>query len=171
MKLSQLTPDEYPSYFATYLGILEDVNLKEELEISLSDFIRFVQNIPMDKFDCRYAPGKWTIKEIIQHLIDCERIFCYRALCFSRNDATVLPSFDDEAYNLATQANARSIQDLLTEFSTVRYATLSLFKSFSGEQLERKGWVTTNSISVRAIGFVVIGHQKHHQKVFKDYYI
>jgi uncharacterized damage-inducible protein DinB len=95
--------------------------LIEELEISLHDFIRFVQNIPMDKFDYRYAEGKWNIKEIIQHVIDTERIFGYRALRISRNDQTPLPGFDENYYVNNTEATARSIQDLLAEFSAVSF--------------------------------------------------
>ncbi|WP_278021635.1 DinB family protein [Flavobacterium ginsengisoli] len=143
----------------------------EELEISLHEFIRFVQNIPMDKFDYRYAEGKWTIKDIIQHVIDTERIFAYRALRFSRNDKTPLPSFEESDYADNTDSNKRSIQDLLTEFSAVRHSTLLFYKSLSEEQLKRIGTASNNPISVRALGFVMIGHQKHHQKVFEERYL
>ena len=143
----------------------------EELEICLHEFIRFVQNIPMDKFDYRYAEGKWTIKDIIQHVIDTERIFAYRALRISRNDTTPLPGFEENDYVENTKANERGIQDLLAEFSAVRYATLFLFKSFSEEQLKRMGTASGTAISVRAIGFIIIGHQKHHQNVFQERYL
>jgi uncharacterized damage-inducible protein DinB len=147
------------------------VNLIEELEICLHDFIKFVQNIPMDKFDFRYAEGKWTIKEIIQHLIDAEHVFSYRALRISRNDKTPLPGFNENDYVDNTNANARSIQGLLTEFSALRQSTLLLFKSFSEEQLKRMGIASNADVSVRAIGFIIIGHQKHHQKVFQERYL
>ena len=137
MKLDQLPINEYPDFYAGYIEALENVQLLEDLEISLHEFIKFVQNIPMDKFDYRYAEGKWTIKEIIQHLIDCERIFSYRALRFSRNDKTPLPSFDENSYVDNSAGNLRSIQDLLTELAVVRQSTLSLFKSFSQEQLDK----------------------------------
>jgi hypothetical protein len=125
----------------------------------------------MDKFDYRYAEGKWTIKEIIQHLIDCERIFSYRALRFSRNDKTPLPGFDEDSYNENTAGNLRSLQDLLTELAVVRQSTLSLFKSFSQEQLLRIGNASDKEISVRAIGFIILGHQKHHQHIFQQRYL
>jgi uncharacterized damage-inducible protein DinB len=156
---------------ATWVKAAGEVNLMEELEISLHDFIRFVQNIPMDKFDYRYAEGKWTIKEIIQHIIDTERIFAYRALRISRNDLTPLPGFDENIFAENTSANSRTIQDLLTEFSAVRQSNLLLFKSFSDEQFKRMGTASENPISVRAIGFILIGHQKHHQKIFKERYL
>lgn len=171
MNSSQLLENEYSGGFATYVREAGDVNLIEELEISLHDFIRFVQNIPMDKFDYRYAEGKWTIKEIIQHLIDCERIFAYRALRFSRNDQTPLASFEENDYALNTNANGRSIQELLTELSAVRHSNLLFYKSLSEEQLKRMGTASNIQISVRALGFTIIGHQKHHQKVFEERYL
>lgn len=171
MNSNQLPVNEYSKFQATYINAAMNVELIEELEISLHDFIRFVQNIPMDKFDYHYAEGKWTIKEIIQHIIDSERVFSYRALRISRNDKTPLPGFDENNYVDNTNANKRGLQELLTELSAVRHATLLLFKSFSDEQLARMGIASENEISVRAIGFIIIGHQKHHQKVFEERYL
>jgi len=171
MKVSQLAVTEYAEYYFQYINVLGEVTLLEELEISLHEFIRFVQNIPMDKFDYRYSEGKWTIKEIIQHVIDTERIFAYRALRISRNDTTPLPGFNENEYIDNTDANQRGIQDLLTEFSAVRHSNIYLFKSFSNEQLERMGIASNAGVSVRAIGFILIGHQKHHQKVFEERYL
>lgn len=171
MMASQLLANEYSGGFTTYVLEAGNVNLIEELEISLHDFIRFVQNIPMDKFDYRYAEGKWTIKEIIQHIIDTERIFAYRALRFSRNDKTPLSSFEENDYVDNTNANARGLQDLLTELSAVRHSNLLFYKSLSEEQLKRVGTASNNQISVRALGFIIIGHQKHHQKVFQERYL
>ena len=171
MKSTQLPENEYASFYAPYINALGEVNLMEELEISLHDFIHFVQNIPMDKFDYRYTEGKWNIKEIIQHVIDTERIFAYRALRISRNDETPLPGFDENHYVDNTEATNRSIQDLLTEFSAVRHTNLFLFKSLSDDQLRRIGIASNAAVSVRAIGFIMIGHQKHHQKVFEEKYL
>jgi uncharacterized damage-inducible protein DinB len=171
MNSNQLLENEYSIFNSAYIKALENVELIENLEICLYDFIRFVQNIPMDKFDYRYAEDKWTIKDIIQHIVDTERIFAYRALRISRNDKTPLPGFEENDYVDNTSANARSIQDLLSEMAVVRQATLSLFKSFSEEQLLRMGTASNNPISVRAIGFLIIGHQKHHQKVFAERYL
>lgn len=171
MNSNQLPRNEYSIFNATYINAIENVALIEELEISLHDFIKFVQNIPMEKFDYRYAEGKWTIKDIIQHIIDAERIFCYRALRISRNDKTPLPGFEENSYVENTDANKRSIQDLLTEFSAVRQSNLLMFKSFTDEQLTRIGIASDNPISVRAIGFIILGHQKHHQKVFRERYL
>ena len=168
---SQLPSTEYAPYYQSYIEALDDVNLIEELEICLHEFIKFVQNIPMDKFDYRYAEGKWTIKEIIQHLIDTERVFSYRAMRISRNDKTPLPGFDENDYVDNTSANERGLQVLLTELAVVRQSTLALFKSFSEEQLTRVGVASNCNVSVRAAGFIIIGHQKHHQKIFQERYL
>ncbi len=171
MQLANLPKIEYSSFNATYINVLDNVNLIEELEISVHEFVKFVQNIPMEKFYYRYAEGKWTIKEIIQHIIDTERIFSYRALRISRNDQTPLPGFDQNDFANNTAANTRNLQELLTEMSAVRHTTLMLFKSFSAEQLKRIGTASDNPISVRAIGFIIIGHQKSHQLSFERLYL
>jgi hypothetical protein len=171
MTANNLLTTEYSSFYATYIAMLSDENLQENLEISVHEFIKFVQNIPLDKFDYRYKEDKWTIKDIIQHLIDAERIFAYRALRIARADKTPLPGFDENSFADHTNATARSIQDLLTEMAVVRQATLSLFKSFSVNQLLLVGVASNCEISVRAIGFIIIGHQRYHQKIFKERYL
>jgi uncharacterized damage-inducible protein DinB len=172
MKISQLNSTEFAPFYANYIAqVSDEYTLIEELEISLHRFIKFVQNIPMDKFDYRYADGKWTIKDIIQHIIDAERIFAYRALRFSRNDKTELPSFDENNYVDEANGFQRSIMDLLTELSAVRHSTLLLFKTINEEQMLRIGIASNNQISVRALGFVIIGHQNHHQMVFEERYL
>jgi len=171
MKSNQLPINEYADFYKSYIQVLEDVELIEELEICLHEFIKFVQNIPMDKFDYRYEVGKWTIKEIIQHLIDSERIFSYRALRISRDDKTPLPGFNENDYVDNSNGNDRNLQGLLTELAVVRQATLSLFNSFSQEQLTKIGIASNHEVSVRAIGFIIIGHQKHHQKIFAERYL
>jgi uncharacterized damage-inducible protein DinB len=171
MKSDQLPVHEYPTFFEGYIQALENVHLIEELEICLHDFIKFVQNIPMGKFEYAYSEGKWTIKEIIQHIIDTERILSYRALRFSRKDNTPLASFNENDYVAFSNAKDRNLKDLLSELSSVRQATLALYKSFSQEQLKGVGTASGQEISLRALGFVIIGHQKHHQKVFQERYL
>jgi uncharacterized damage-inducible protein DinB len=171
MKLDQLPINEYADFYASYINALENVELLDTLEISLHEFIRFVREIPLDKYDYRYAEGKWTIRDIIQHLIDSERVFSYRALRFARKDRTPLPGFDENFYAGQVNTEVRSIQSLLAEMSTVRESTLSLFRSFSQEQLQETGIASDKVISVRALGFIIVGHQKHHQKVFQERYL
>ncbi len=172
MNIKQITSNEYAAFYANYINAVSDeYSLIEELEISVHRLIKFVQNIPMDKFDYRYAEGKWTIKDILLHLIDAERIFAYRALRFARRDATPLASFDEDAYVIHARANSRNIQDLLSELVTVRQATLAMFKTFSDEDLLQIGQASGHPMSVRALGFVIIGHQNHHQRVFQERYL
>ena len=171
MKISQVTETEFAPFYASYVAQVPDGDLVEELEISVHDLIRFVQNIPMDKYDYRYAEGKWTIKDILQHLMDAERIFAYRALRIARNDKTPLPGFDENEFANNAGGDERSIRDLLTELALVRQATIHLFKTFNEEALARIGTASGFSVSVRALGVIIIGHQKHHQKVFEERYL
>ncbi|WDO12004.1 DinB family protein [Flavobacterium sp. WW92] len=171
MKTSQLLQTEYAPYYATYISKVEEADLVEELEISVHEFIKFVQNIPLDKYDYSYAEGKWTIKDIIQHLMDSERIFAYRALRIARNDKTSLASFEENEYAAIAGANQRSIRDLLTELAIVRQSTIALFKTFSEDVLKRIGVASGYDVSVRALGVIIIGHQKHHQRIFMERYL
>ncbi len=171
MTSNQLNPDEYAEFYGTYVRTLNDVNLIEELEISVHRLIKFVQNIPMEKFDYRYAPGKWTIKDILQHIIDTERIFAYRALRFARNDQSELPGFEEDYYADEAAGYLRSVQQLLTELAVVRQSTLYLFKTFSEKELLRSGVASGRRMSVRALGFIIIGHQNHHQQIFQERYL
>lgn len=172
MRVSDLQPVEYAPYHGNYLPTVDDTyTLVEELEISVHNFIRFVQDIPMDRHDYRYAEGKWTIKEIIQHVMDAERVFSYRALRFARNDSTELPGYDENAYADNSHANERHLQSLLTEFSALRHANMAMFKSFTEEDLLRKGVASGFTVSVRALGFLLIGHQNHHMKIFRERYL
>jgi uncharacterized damage-inducible protein DinB len=172
MKITDLLPDEYAAYYNTYLQLVNDEwSLTEELEVSVHNFIRFVQEIPMDKYDYRYAEGKWTIKDIIQHLIDTERIFSYRALRFARNDKTELPGYDENLYAAVANGSERKLQEMLTELALVRQSTIMLYKSFNDEDLLKRGIAPQNIASVRAFGFIIIGHQNHHIKVFKERYL
>ena len=170
MKSNQLPVNEYADFYKSYIQVLEDVELIEELEICLHEFIKFVQNIPMDKFDYQYAEGKWTIKEIIQHLIDSERVFSYRALRISRNDKTLLPGFDENTYAANGDASHRNWKDMLIEWRTVRQSTNLLFASFTEEQNKALGSASGFPISVNALGFIIFGHALHHLHVLKERY-
>ena len=172
MKPNQLQPNEYAPFYANYISqVTDEYTLQEELEISLHRFIKFIQDIPMDKFDYRYAEGKWTIKDIILHLIDAERIFTYRALRFARNDKTDLPGFEENDYVPFAFANTRSIESLLAEYENARKATISFFESLNEEQLLFMGTASNTAISVRAIGFIITGHQNHHLRVISERYL
>ena len=171
MNSSTLQPTEYASYYSPYINALGNVNLLEELEKSMQNFEEFLTQIPSNKHEFRYAEGKWTIKDIVQHLIDTERVLAYRSLRFARKDQTPLHSFDENEYVDATAANKRTLTDLLQEYKAVRLSTLYLFKSFSNEELMYTGIASNNSFTVRAIGFIIAGHQKHHQRIIAERYL
>lgn len=124
-----------------------------------------------EKRSYRYAEGKWTIKEVLQHIIDAERVFAYRALCIARKDATPLPGFDENVYAENCKAEQRKWKDMINEFIAVRLSSESLFASFDDEQSETSGTASGKSIYVAAIGFIIAGHAIHHSKVVKEKYL
>lgn len=171
MKSSSLQSNEYAAFYKPYIEAIGDVVLLDELEACTNYFIDFLKTIPVEKHEFRYAEGKWTIKDIVLHLIDAERIFAYRALRIARKDQTTLPGFEENEYVKTAFANSRKMDDLIEEYVTVRKATSSLFKTFTDEQLTQMGTASEKPVSVRAIGFIILGHQKHHMKIIKERYL
>lgn len=172
MKSNELISSEYSSFNVTYINTVDqNIDLMDGFEMGFEEMIALISNTEIEKLEYRYAVGKWTIKDIIQHIIDTERIFSYRALRISRNDLTPLPSFEENDYVDNANANCRSIQDLLNELKVVRASTIILFKNFSNMQLNNLGIASNHPISVRAIGFIIIGHQQHHFKIIKERYL
>jgi uncharacterized damage-inducible protein DinB len=171
MRASDLRSDEYGVFYGTYIQAVEDKTILEGLSEGLSQLVDFVKSIPEEKLEYRYADGKWTIKDIILHMIDTERIFTYRALRISRGDKTPLPGFEENDYVPVAFANNRSVESLLAEFESVRKATISLFENLKEEQLLFLGTASNNAISVRAIGSIITGHQNHHLNVIQERYL
>ncbi len=171
MNSNQLKEDEYSSFYKNYVTILGEINLLEVLNNSLENLINTLKNLPEEKLQYRYEEGKWTIKELIQHIIDAERVLSYRALRFARNDATNLQGFDEDWYVKNSNGNDRDFDELLNEFSLVRKATILLFKSFSNEMLTNTGSANGSVVSVRALGFIIAGHQIHHLNIIKEKYL
>jgi uncharacterized damage-inducible protein DinB len=161
------------SYFKTYIDYLtkNGLSIIENLIETSIELEEVVSKLPKEKELFVYAEGKWTIKELLLHIIDTERIFIYRALRFARNDTTDLQGFDQDDYNDNVDANVRDLQGLLEEFKSVRASSITLFKNFSEEALIRIGTASGNAISVRAIGYLMSGHQQHHIKIFKERYL
>ena len=171
MYSTDILENEHAPYYKTYISKSGSVSLIDGLQNSLVTAKSFYKTLPIDKLEYRYAEGKWTVKEIMQHIIDTERIFTYRALRFSRNDETALPGFEENDYAPVSKANNRTMTDILSEYQIVRQGTLSLFKSFDQDMLMRKGMASGSEMSVRAIGFVVLGHEAHHIQVIKERYL
>ena len=165
--------NEYAAYFEHYMQLVAVKNrsILENLQHSQQDFDSVMRNLPEEKHSFSYAPGKWTLKELIQHIIDTERIFCYRALCFARNDKTALPGFDQDVFVDYGNANQLDYFDLLDEMATLRKSSIQLFQSFSEEALLRIGIASENEMSVRALGYLFSGHQIHHLNIVKERYL
>jgi uncharacterized damage-inducible protein DinB len=165
-------PGEYAPYAIIYIGLLPDDGLiLKHLEDNLRATTEFLRRLPEEKLIYRYAEGKWTIKEILAHHIDDERIYSYRALRFARNDKTELPRFEQDDYAPESGANQRSLDDLLDEFAAVRESTIALFNSFDERVLTRAGVASGNLMSVRAIAYHIAGHELRHMNIIRERYL
>jgi hypothetical protein len=160
-----------PSFYHNYLNEVKGDDLMTALKNNTVSFLSFLKSIPPEKQNYRYAEGKWTVKEVVQHVIDTERVFSYRSLCFARKDTTPLPGFDENIFAANSKTENRNWNDLTEEFAAVRKATEILFASFDQEQLESEGISNNNSNYVLGWGFICAGHCNHHQKVIKERYL
>jgi uncharacterized damage-inducible protein DinB len=160
-----------PEFYHRYINTVKTDDLMLAIKNQSTEIFRFLNEIPANKRNYRYAEGKWTIKDIVQHLIDAERIFCYRSLCFARKDANSLPGFDEVAYADNAKAESRDWDDLINEFRAVRQASEFLYDSFSEEQLKATGTANGNPIYVNALGFIIVGHVNHHVGVIRERYL
>ena len=150
-----------PSFYHNYIAQVKENDLENA----------FLKEIPEDQWMFRYAPGKWSVKELVQHIIDAERIFAYRALRFSRKDPTELPGFDENLYAPASKADHRTKEELIAELETVQKSSAQLFASFDEEQLHETGIANGSSVYVEAIGYIIVGHALHHKKVLSEKYL
>jgi uncharacterized damage-inducible protein DinB len=163
--------DEIPEYYRGYVALLNGKDAVTHFRETLTDTLRFLEEIPEEKWNFAYAPGKWTLKEVLLHLMDGERIFAYRALRFSRNDTTPLAGFEENLYVPECGALSRSKSSVIREFETVRHATQSFFENLTPEMASRSGIANDKKISVRALGLVIAGHELHHMKVIRERYL
>ncbi len=166
-----LNLETIPPFYKNYVKQIDESDLLQALRISGHRMQELVHSIPVTKSDFTYAEGKWTIRELLCHMMDAERIFCYRALRFGRNDKTPLSGFEENDY--APQANAagRSLQKIASEMVHLRASTIDLFESFTPEMLMRKGAANKNEMSVVALGFVIAGHETHHRRILQERYL
>lgn len=170
MTVKELSKVEYNPYYQTYIDKTTDFPLKLGLPANFEKVLYFLNNIPPDKHEYRYSPEKWSVKEVVQHMMDTERIFAYRALRIARQDQTPLPGFDQDEYVSPSKANKRTLESLLSEYKAIRYSTDTLFNSFDDEMLMSTGTASKSPISVRALGFIIIGHENHHCAVMRERY-
>jgi hypothetical protein len=168
MKKSDINP--LPQYYDRYINLVPDVELSQAFDDSLQQLDQLDRNLVARVADKTYSPGKWTVKDIIQHLIDSERIMCYRTLLFARRDGTIPAGVEQDLFATNANANRRTADDLLDEFVTVRRATIALFNSFDDDMLRTKGISWEYEVSVLHMGFLTIGHQIHHLNVIAERY-
>ncbi len=172
MTINDLNKKEFDVYYARYINKLpEDANLKQGFITGRSNVIQFFESLPKEILEYRYMPGKWCIKEILQHLIDTERIFMYRCFRIARNDKTALAGFDQNIYINPSNASNKSIEALLDEFSAVRANSISILNSLSDENLKHIGNSNSSAISARAAAFTIIGHEIWHMNIIKEKYL
>jgi uncharacterized damage-inducible protein DinB len=168
MKRSEIV--KMPNYFDRYINLVEDIDVISALEKYGPVYLEKEKSNFEKLGDKIYAPGKWTIKDILQHIIDAERVFAYRALRFARNDKTELHGFDEDHFAAHANTKNRSVADLLEEFKLLRSLTIVFYKALHKEALLREGTASGNTISVLALGFTMTGHAIHHMNVIKERY-
>ncbi len=170
MKRSAINSTEYNPYYQTYIEKLPDEELILILKEQKKEFVNFLNGLTDEDLKHSYAEGKWTVAQVLQHVIDTERIFQYRALTIAREDLTPLPGFDQDAYVPVSKAEKRSLTSFITEFELVRNAGIALFESFDDDMYSKLGEASMSHLSPRAAGFIAAGHQKHHLLLFKSHY-
>ncbi|HYH56347.1 MAG TPA: DinB family protein [Anseongella sp.] len=169
MKKSAIHID--PGYFSRYINLAGDTGINETLAEGLEELEQLDLEALERVGDKTYAPGKWTLKDIFQHMSDTERVFQYRALRFARNDSTVLPGFEQDLFAAEARAVRRTLDDLIRELLIVRQSSICFFRDLEEETLQRTGIASGNRLSVLAIGFVIAGHQVHHLNIIREKYL
>lgn len=158
-------------YYQNYIKLVESNETGTALKYSLDQTHELFEDLSEEVGDFAYAPGKWTIKQLLQHLIDTERVFIYRALRFARNDKTELPGYDQDTFAMAADVSSRSLHDILVDYELNRQSSISFFKSLSEQELDLIGTCSGMKISVGGIGLLIPGHDLHHLNVIKTRYL
>lgn len=167
---SRPTENEFAKSFSGYVSLVPETDVLAVLEHQLSDLAQLAERVPPDREKHRYAQGKWSVREVLGHLIDSERVFAYRAFCISRGEQVSLPGFEENDYVAESHYADQSLPDLVSELSLLRRANVMFFRGLSESDWERRGTANENVISVRAIAFIMAGHTRHHFVVLRDRY-
>ena len=163
--------NSYGEYYKNYISLVEENDLFSALHYSVSRSLTFWSELTEEQGNYRYAEGKWSIKELLQHIIDTERIFSYRALAFARGETIALPGYDENRYTDNCHADLRRLSDMVDELLTLRTSTIHLFASIQSEKLDLIGIASNNPLSARAAGFIIVGHELHHRNVVNERYL
>jgi hypothetical protein len=169
--VSRPTPDEYAPYYETYVTAAGGGDPLDALAAQETELAAMLDGLSPEESTFRYAPGKWSIREVVGHVVDAERVFAYRALRFGRADETPLPGFDQNDWARTTNADARPLGEHIAEFRAVRAATLALFRGMPDEAFDRGGVASDNRVTVRALLYIMVGHAAHHIGILRDRYL
>lgn len=162
---------EYLHYYDRYIALVPEGDLLAQLSQQMDETLALLRSIPETQAGFRYAPDKWSIKELVGHLIDTERIFSHRALRFARNDRTPLPGYEQDDYVRNGSFDDCQLEELAGEFESVRRSTLSLFKNLAKDAWMRKGIANESEVSVRALAYIIAGHELHHREILRSRYL
>ena len=162
---------DYAPYYSSYINFYEDENILQVLEDQVKSSELFFKNVTEEQENYSYAKDKWTVKEVLGHMIDVERIMAYRALSFARGEKQSLPGFEQDNYVAETDFTKRTLNDLFGEFKAVRISNIILFKSFDEEVLNRRGNASSVDITVLALIYIIAGHERHHIQILKERYM
>jgi hypothetical protein len=162
---------EYIPYYGKYIALVPDGDLVDTLRGQIGETLSLLRTIPEERASYRYAPGKWSIKEVVGHLADVERIMTYRALRIARGDSTPMPGFDENAYVPAGNFEARPLASLAHEFEQVRAATVAFLETLEPVAAARRGTANNAEISARALAYIIAGHERHHVAILKERYL
>lgn len=169
--ITKPTDAEYPDFYSGYIALVPDGDVIKFLKKQKRMFIGLIDSIPEEQLLYRYEEGKWTIKQIVGHVIDTERVMAYRALVFSRGERQPIPGFNENEYVERASFNQKNIQDLIKEFAKLRESNLALIQNLNVDMMERKGNANDFFFSVRAIVYIIAGHVEHHINVIKSRYL
>lgn len=168
--ISRPTKTEYAPSHSSYVGAVPDGDVLTLFERQGRETVALLRGITEDRSLHRYAPGKWSIREVVGHMIDAERVFMYRALTFARADEGPLPSFEENEWAAASNAHRRTLAELIDEFAAVRASSLAFFRGLSEAEFVRSGKASGHPVSVRGIAYVVTGHELHHVRILRERY-
>lgn len=169
--LTRPAPTEYAAHYATYIQHVPEGDIVDTLEHQLGDTLALLAGLSAEQAAHRYAPGKWSIKQVVGHISDAERVFAYRAMRFARNDTTPLPPFDENEYVRNATFDDRALPDLAAEFEAVRRASVCLFRGLDDEALMRRGTASGHEVTPRALANIIAGHERHHTIILRERYL
>lgn len=162
---------ESNAYYHKYIGLVSSDDFLKAMEKAMPETVAFLNTLNASQWDYRYAEGKWSIKEVMLHVIDTERIMAYRALRIARNDKTALPGFDENEYVPFADAENRSPKSIIEEYKAVRKSSIEMFRHFNDEMLGRFGSANGNPFTPRSLAFIIAGHEAHHLNIIKERYL